>query len=212
MSNRTCLYDVLNSNGKIEVTKESSLGDIKKAFKRLAMKYHPDRLQGKSDAEKQDAEKHFDEMKYAYTILSDEKTRGMYDAGGFAALDDAAQNGGESSFDFSDMDIDDVLKDIDEVDVREDTIAVKRKNARPSAMDKFSKRNKSEKTAGDDQQPEAKAESTEKPKPAGKVVMDAALRDEFAAFARTKGNADLAAKIEALEVVYSKPGDKGPSR
>lgn len=57
--------------------------EIKKAFKKLAMKYHPDRNQG--DAQKV-AEERFKEIKEAYEVLSDAGKRGAYDQYGHAGI------------------------------------------------------------------------------------------------------------------------------
>ncbi len=58
------------------VPKNASTEDIKKAFKRKAMEYHPDKTQG--DKEKEDTFKYINE---AYSILSDPEKKGLYDAG-----------------------------------------------------------------------------------------------------------------------------------
>ncbi|BFI91161.1 molecular chaperone DnaJ [Enterobacterales bacterium endosymbiont of Anomoneura mori] len=63
------------------VSKSSSQLEIKKAYKRLAMKYHPDRNKHK------DAENKFKEIKEAYEILSDEKKRSAYDQYGHNAFE-----------------------------------------------------------------------------------------------------------------------------
>lgn len=69
-------YEVLG------VPKNASEAEIKKSYRRLAMKYHPDRNQG--DAE---AENHFKEAKEAYEILSDEQKRAAYDQFGHAGVE-----------------------------------------------------------------------------------------------------------------------------
>jgi len=63
--------------------KGASEDEIKKAFKKLAMKHHPDRNQG--DAQKASEEK-FKEVKEAYEVLSDAGKRGAYDQYGHAGL------------------------------------------------------------------------------------------------------------------------------
>ncbi len=73
-------YEVLG------VAKDASERDIKKAYKRLAMKYHPDRTAGDKELEVK-----FKEVKEAYEVLSDEQKRRTYDQFGHAAFD---QNGG----------------------------------------------------------------------------------------------------------------------
>lgn len=70
-------YEVLG------VGKQASADEIKKAYKKLAIKYHPDRQAGKSETEKKDAEDKFKEAAEAYSILSDEQKRQQYDQFGF---------------------------------------------------------------------------------------------------------------------------------
>jgi DnaJ-class molecular chaperone len=63
-------YDILG------VTKSASEADIKKAFRTLAKKHHPDKHQGDADAQKK-----FQEISGAYDLLSDKDKRAQYDAG-----------------------------------------------------------------------------------------------------------------------------------
>lgn len=62
------------------VEKSASEADIKQAYRRLAMKYHPDRNQGDGAAE---AESKFKEIKEAYEVLSDQNRRQEYDGNPF---------------------------------------------------------------------------------------------------------------------------------
>jgi molecular chaperone DnaJ len=71
-------YEVLG------VARNASDDDIKKAYRKLAMKYHPDRNQG--DAAKS-AEEKFKEAKEAYEMLSDAQKRAAYDQYGHAGVD-----------------------------------------------------------------------------------------------------------------------------
>ncbi|WP_298234460.1 molecular chaperone DnaJ [uncultured Azohydromonas sp.] len=71
-------YEVLG------LAKNASEEDIKKAYRKLAMKYHPDRNQG-DDAKK--AEEKFKEAKEAYEMLSDPQKRAAYDQYGHAGVD-----------------------------------------------------------------------------------------------------------------------------
>ena len=77
-------YEVLG------VAKNASDEDIKKAYRKLAMKYHPDRNQGE-DAKK--AEEKFKEAKEAYEMLSDAQKRAAYDQFGHAGVDPSAGMG-----------------------------------------------------------------------------------------------------------------------
>ena len=72
-------YDVLG------VAKNASDDDIKKAYRRLAAKHHPDRHQGE-DAKKTE-EKKFKEANEAYEMLSDPAKRAAYDQYGHAGVD-----------------------------------------------------------------------------------------------------------------------------
>ena len=58
-------YEVLG------VDKNASENDIKKAYRKAAMKYHPDKFANATDAEKKDAEEKFKEINEAYQVLSD---------------------------------------------------------------------------------------------------------------------------------------------
>jgi len=71
------------------VAKNASEAEIKKAFKRMAMKYHPDR-----NPDNKDAEEHFKEAKEAYDILNDARKRAAYDQFGHAGVDPSAMGGG----------------------------------------------------------------------------------------------------------------------
>lgn len=70
-------YEVLG------VDKKASAADIKKAYRKIAIKYHPDRQGDKSDAEKKEAEEKFKEAAEAYSVLSDDQKRQQYDQFGF---------------------------------------------------------------------------------------------------------------------------------
>ena len=77
-------YDILG------VAKNASDDDIKKAYRKLAMKHHPDRNQG--DGAKK-AEEKFKEAKEAYEILSDAGKRAAYDQFGHAGVDPSMGGG-----------------------------------------------------------------------------------------------------------------------
>jgi molecular chaperone DnaJ len=79
-------YDVLG------VERNASEQELKKAFRRLAMKYHPDR-----NTEDADAEDKFKEAKRAYDVLTDADKRAAYDRHGHAGVD-PSMSGGSSGF------------------------------------------------------------------------------------------------------------------
>ena len=74
--NKRDYYEVLG------VDKSASADDIKKAYRKLAMKYHPDRNPGDKTAEEK-----FKEVGEAYEVLSDADKRSRYDSYGFAGVD-----------------------------------------------------------------------------------------------------------------------------
>lgn len=82
------------------VSKTATKDEITKAFRRLAMKYHPDRASGK------EAEEKFKEIQKAYAVLSDEKKRKEYDQFGEAGFASGGFGAGDFSgthFDFGDI-------------------------------------------------------------------------------------------------------------
>ncbi|MBR5338209.1 MAG: molecular chaperone DnaJ [Lachnospiraceae bacterium] len=92
-------YEVLG------VPKNADDAAIKKAYRQLAKKYHPDMNPGDAEAEKK-----FKEASEAYAVLSDADKRRQYDQFGHAAFDGAAGPGG--GFDFSGMDMGDIFGDL----------------------------------------------------------------------------------------------------
>ena len=84
MAKRDC-YDVLG------VPRSASKDDIKKAYRKLALKYHPDKTKGDKNSEEK-----FKEASEAYHILSDEKRKANYDQFGHAAFEGAG--GGSQGF------------------------------------------------------------------------------------------------------------------
>jgi molecular chaperone DnaJ len=73
------------------VAKNSSEEDIKKAYRKLAMKFHPDRNQGEGGKK---AEEQFKEAKEAYEMLSDPQKRAAYDQFGHAGVEQGMGRGG----------------------------------------------------------------------------------------------------------------------
>ena len=72
-------YDVLG------VSRDASQDDIKKAYKKIMLKYHPDRIGNKSDKEKKEAEEIVKSANEAYETLSDPQKKQEYDNPGFGS-------------------------------------------------------------------------------------------------------------------------------
>ncbi|AIR70581.1 molecular chaperone DnaJ [Dickeya fangzhongdai] len=89
------------------VAKDADEREIKKAYKRLAMKYHPDRNPGDKDAEAK-----FKEVKEAYEILTDAQKRAAYDQYGHAAFEQGGMGGGGGAGGFGSADFGDIFGDV----------------------------------------------------------------------------------------------------
>lgn len=61
------------------VSKDATKDEISKAYKKLALKYHPDRQVGKSEQEKKEAEEKFKEISEAAEVLTNDDKRKQYD-------------------------------------------------------------------------------------------------------------------------------------
>ena len=92
-------YEVLG------VSKDADDATLKKAYRKVAKKYHPDVNPGDAEAEKK-----FKEASEAYAVLSDPDKRRQYDQFGHAAFEGGA--GGAGGFDFSGADFSDIFGDI----------------------------------------------------------------------------------------------------
>ncbi len=98
MSQRRDFYDVLG------VSREAGEDEIRRAYKKAAVKFHPDRNQGDAEAEAK-----FKEATEAYSVLSDQQKRGIYDQYGHAGLE------GQGGFDFNSAGIGDIFSHFQDV-------------------------------------------------------------------------------------------------
>lgn len=87
-------YEVLG------IPKDAGAEDIKKAYRKLAFKYHPDKNPGKE----KEAEEKFKEVSEAYEVLSDPQKRATYDQFGHAGMEGAFKGGGFNWSDFTHFD------------------------------------------------------------------------------------------------------------
>ncbi len=94
-------YEVLG------VPRQAADGELKSAYRKLAMKYHPDRNPGDKDAEE-----HFKEAAEAYSVLSDAQKRAAYDRFGHAGVQSPASGGGPGFDPNAFADFSDILGDL----------------------------------------------------------------------------------------------------
>jgi len=121
MANKN-FYDILG------VSKNASLEEIKAAYRKLALQYHPDRNPNNKEAEEK-----FKEISQAYDVLSDPKKRAQYDQYG-----ENFYNNAQSGFDtsgFSSMNVDDIFSDLADIvgDIFGGSQRKKNKKAGPTA-------------------------------------------------------------------------------
>ena len=102
MAQKRDYYEVLG------VAKGASADEIKSAYRKLAIKWHPDKWVDKTDAEKKTAEEKFKEAAEAYSVLSDPDKKARYDQFGFAGVD--GQPGPDFSQGFGNLN--DILNDL----------------------------------------------------------------------------------------------------
>ena len=101
MSNKRDYYEVLGVN------KSASSSEIKKAYRKLALKYHPDK-----NPDDNEAEQKFKEAAEAYEVLSNEEKRRRYDQFGHAGVGGAAGGGAGG---FGGMDMDDIFSQFGDI-------------------------------------------------------------------------------------------------
>jgi len=94
-------YEVLG------VSRDASIEDIKKAYRRLALQYHPDRNPGNKEAEEK-----FKEISEAYAVLSDPQKRAQYDRFGHAGVEEMGFHG---FTDFSEIFSSDIFRDFSDI-------------------------------------------------------------------------------------------------
>ena len=79
------------------VSRNSSDAEVKKSYRKLAMKFHPDKNRGDKEAEKK-----FKEINEAYDVLKDPQKKSSYDQFGHAAFKQGGMGGAQGGFgDFS---------------------------------------------------------------------------------------------------------------
>ena len=98
-------YEVLGVN------KNSTPDEIKSAYRKAALKWHPDKWVSGTDEEKKTAEENFKEASEAYSVLSDENKKARYDRYGFAGMDGSSA-GGAGFSGFGDFDLNDILNSV----------------------------------------------------------------------------------------------------
>ena len=94
------------------VNKNSTPDEIKSAYRKAALKWHPDKWVNGTDAEKKTAEENFKEASEAYSVLSDENKKARYDRYGFAGMDGSSASGGGGFGGFGDFDLNDILNSV----------------------------------------------------------------------------------------------------
>lgn len=98
MADKQDYYETLGIN------KGAGADEIKKAYRQMAKKYHPDMNPGNAEAEQK-----FKEVNEAYAVLSDPEKKAQYDQYGHAAFDQTSGFGGGGGFGFGDFDMGDIF-------------------------------------------------------------------------------------------------------
>ena len=105
MAEKRDYYEVLGVN------KNSTPDEIKSAYRKAALKWHPDKWVNGTDEEKKTAEEKFKEASEAYSVLSDENKKARYDRYGFAGMDGGSTGAGGFGG-FGDFDLNDILNSV----------------------------------------------------------------------------------------------------
>ena len=99
MATKRDYYEVLGVN------RDATAEDVKKAYRKLAMQYHPDRNKGDAAAEEK-----FKEVGEAYAVLSDDNKRARYDRFGHAGAGAGRRSGAEGDGGGFEFDLSDALR------------------------------------------------------------------------------------------------------
>lgn len=97
-------YEVLG------LSKSASTGEIKKGYRKMAVKYHPDK-----NPDDKEAEEKFKEAAEAYEVLSDDNKKARYDQYGHAAFEGGQGGGGFGGFGGGGMDMDDIFSQFGDI-------------------------------------------------------------------------------------------------
>ena len=89
-----CCQGFLNPNGKgskeyyaaLDLSRQSSQAEVKKAYKKLSLKFHPDKLRQRGEVMTEEKQEQFRQIKQAYEVLSDPERRRVYDRLGVNGL------------------------------------------------------------------------------------------------------------------------------
>lgn len=98
---KQCYYEMLG------VERSSGPDELKKAYRKLAMQFHPDRNPGDDVAEHR-----FKEINEAYDVLRDDQKRAAYDRYGHAAFENGHGGGGQGGFGFNEGSFSDIFEDL----------------------------------------------------------------------------------------------------
>lgn len=104
MAQKRDYYEVLG------VAKTATEQEIKSAYRKLAIAYHPDKHLNDTEAQKKEAEEKFKEASEAYSVLSDPDKKARYDQFGFAGVDGAGGAGGFGGSGWEN--VNDILRDL----------------------------------------------------------------------------------------------------